>query len=290
MRKGLFIYLIFFMTASLVFSSEFIIYVDEEGKRKQVDDIQDIYDVNDKISEIELDLSKLEEEQNLNKLKQIYKSELKGEKLLNDINSIELKLESIRNFEQKADDMNIEKIKKEEREKIRKLEIAIETLESKNLVNKRELERLKKELEQRKKRLNNLDNTLEQVSLLKNKLENRLEKFKEESFIYYEVKKGDFLWKISNKPEFYGKGRLWPLIYRYNMDKIKDPDLIQIGWKLKIPIKKYEVKKSDRSIYEIAEKIYNDRSKWRWIYWANQNKIKNIDKIKDGWILKIPLE
>jgi len=278
------------MTASLVFSSEFIIYVDEEGKRKQVDDIQDIYDVNDKISEIELDLSKLEEEQNLNKLKQIYKSELKGEKLLNDINSIELKLESIRNFEQKADDMNIEKIKKEEREKIRKLEIAIETLESKNLVNKRELERLKKELEQRKKRLNNLDNTLEQVSLLKNKLENRLEKFKEESFIYYEVKKGDFLWKISNKPEFYGKGRLWPLIYRYNMDKIKDPDLIQIGWKLKIPIKKYEVKKSDRSIYEIAEKIYNDRSKWRWIYWANQNKIKNIDKIKDGWILKIPLE
>ena len=34
------------------------------------------------------------------------------------------------------------------------------------------------------------------------------------------------MWKISAKSEFYGNPYQWPLIYKANRDKIKDPDLI----------------------------------------------------------------
>jgi nucleoid-associated protein YgaU len=48
----------------------------------------------------------------------------------------------------------------------------------------------------------------------------------------YVVVKGDNLTKIGQK---YGVG--WKEIYELNKDIIKDPDLIQPGWKLKIPQK-----------------------------------------------------
>jgi nucleoid-associated protein YgaU len=48
----------------------------------------------------------------------------------------------------------------------------------------------------------------------------------------YEVVKGDSLSKIGQK---YGVS--WQEIYQANKDQIKDPDLIQPGWKLKIPKK-----------------------------------------------------
>jgi len=46
----------------------------------------------------------------------------------------------------------------------------------------------------------------------------------------YEVVSGDSLSKIGQK---YGVG--WKEIYEANRDMIKNPDLIQPGWKLKIP-------------------------------------------------------
>jgi nucleoid-associated protein YgaU len=46
----------------------------------------------------------------------------------------------------------------------------------------------------------------------------------------YEVVKGDTLSGIGKK-----FGKPWKEIYEANKDVIKDPDLIQIGWKLKIP-------------------------------------------------------
>jgi nucleoid-associated protein YgaU len=46
----------------------------------------------------------------------------------------------------------------------------------------------------------------------------------------YEVKKGDNLTKIGRQ-----FGVTWKEIYEANKDQIKDPDLIQPGWKLKIP-------------------------------------------------------
>jgi nucleoid-associated protein YgaU len=46
----------------------------------------------------------------------------------------------------------------------------------------------------------------------------------------YTVVKGDSLSKIGEK-----HGVEWKKIYEANRDQIKDPDLIQPGWKLKIP-------------------------------------------------------
>ena len=46
----------------------------------------------------------------------------------------------------------------------------------------------------------------------------------------YEVVKGDTLSAIGKK-----FGVNWKDIYEANKDQIKNPDLIQIGWKLKIP-------------------------------------------------------
>ncbi len=42
----------------------------------------------------------------------------------------------------------------------------------------------------------------------------------------YTVIKGDYLWKIAKKKDYYGNGFAWPNIYKANKDKIKDPNLI----------------------------------------------------------------
>lgn len=49
----------------------------------------------------------------------------------------------------------------------------------------------------------------------------------------YTVQKGDSLWKIAK--QLYGKGGDWTRIHEANKDVIKNPDVIQPGWKLRIP-------------------------------------------------------
>jgi peptidoglycan hydrolase CwlO-like protein len=44
--------------------------------------------------------------------------------------------------------------------------------------------------------------------------------------IAYKVVRGDHLWGIARKKEHYGNGFAWPVIYKANRDKIKNPDLI----------------------------------------------------------------
>ena len=50
---------------------------------------------------------------------------------------------------------------------------------------------------------------------------------------YYEVKKGDTLSKIAK--EFYGDPSLYQQIFEANKDQLKNPDLIKVGQKLRIP-------------------------------------------------------
>jgi nucleoid-associated protein YgaU len=50
---------------------------------------------------------------------------------------------------------------------------------------------------------------------------------------YHEVKKGDTLWKIAVK--YYGDGSLYTNIFEANRDILKDPNLIKVGQKLRIP-------------------------------------------------------
>lgn len=49
----------------------------------------------------------------------------------------------------------------------------------------------------------------------------------------YVVQSGDSLSKISKK--FYGNANSWRRIFEANKDIVKNPDLIQPGWKLRIP-------------------------------------------------------
>jgi nucleoid-associated protein YgaU len=49
----------------------------------------------------------------------------------------------------------------------------------------------------------------------------------------YVVVAGDSLSKIARK--FYGDANSWRRIYDANKDVVKNPDLIQPGWKLRIP-------------------------------------------------------
>lgn len=51
---------------------------------------------------------------------------------------------------------------------------------------------------------------------------------------YYEVAKGDSLWKIAEK--FYGNGSKYTGIFEENREVIKDPDLIFPGQKIRIPM------------------------------------------------------
>lgn len=59
----------------------------------------------------------------------------------------------------------------------------------------------------------------------------------DDDYFYYTVKTwekyNDCLWRISG--EYYKNPRLWKKIYNANRDRIKNPDLIQPGWVIKIP-------------------------------------------------------
>jgi nucleoid-associated protein YgaU len=50
---------------------------------------------------------------------------------------------------------------------------------------------------------------------------------------WHEVKKGETLWKIAE--QYYGDGNLYRKIFDANTDTLKDPNLIKIGQKLRIP-------------------------------------------------------
>jgi hypothetical protein len=52
---------------------------------------------------------------------------------------------------------------------------------------------------------------------------------------YHIVKFGESLWAIAKK--YYGDGAKCNIIYNANKDKIKNPSVIKVGWKLKIPDK-----------------------------------------------------
>jgi len=50
---------------------------------------------------------------------------------------------------------------------------------------------------------------------------------------WHEVKKGETLSKIAEK--YYGDQSLYPKIFEANKDILKDPNLIKVGQKLRIP-------------------------------------------------------
>lgn len=53
--------------------------------------------------------------------------------------------------------------------------------------------------------------------------------------VFYTVKKGDTLWKIAEEHYGKGQGAKYTEIVKANSPPVKNPDLIQPGWVLRIP-------------------------------------------------------
>jgi len=112
----------------------------------------------------------------------------------------------------------------------------------------------------------------------------------------YTVKKGDWLSKLAEYPEIYGKGNYWkwPVIYRANRDQIKNPDLIYPGQVFNIPrvlASEWTVYQGEtlRQIASYYEVYYKDGGKrWKEIYEANKDQISNPNVIDAGDVLTIP--
>lgn len=86
-------------------------------------------------------------------------------------------------------------------------------------------------------------------SIMQNALNNWIEEPKE---ITYTVIKGDHLWGIARKKEHYSNPFAWPVIYRANRDKIKNPDLIFPKQNFKIP----NLTEEEKSKYERIRKNF----------------------------------
>lgn len=72
----------------------------------------------------------------------------------------------------------------------------------------------------------------------------------------YVVKPGDTLWSIAAKQSIYGNAHDWPLIYRSNVAKIRDPDLIKPGMVLIIDHSYSDVE------MQSAQKHARERGEW----------------------------
>lgn len=68
----------------------------------------------------------------------------------------------------------------------------------------------------------------------------------------YTVVRGDHLWGIAKKAEHYGNGFAWPMIYKANRDKIKNPDLIYPQQVFSIP----KLTEEEKAKYDKVRKNY----------------------------------
>ena len=68
----------------------------------------------------------------------------------------------------------------------------------------------------------------------------------------YTVVRGDHLWGIARKSEHYGNGFAWPMIYKANRDKIKNPDLIYPKQVFSIP----KLTEEEKAKYDKVRKNY----------------------------------
>jgi hypothetical protein len=75
----------------------------------------------------------------------------------------------------------------------------------------------------------------------------------------HKVVKGECLWIISSYKEIYNDPFMWPLIYKYNKEKIKDPDLIFPGQVLDI--------NRDYSYADEKNAVHFAKTRGKWSLW-----------------------
>ena len=190
-------------------------------------------------------IAKLEEEIKLSQ-EQIDKLNNTVLDLQKEITSKLLAAEAQRTTKLEEKDLFITRLEEEiqnSSEKIEELNFAITQL--KGELNKQEeavkQQELKEKVDQLIKEKENLKTNMDayevMIEKLKNEkiwLEQKLVEAEEKARPdYYEVSRGDTLWKIAEK--FYGQGEKWIVIFEMNMNKIKNSNMIYPYQRLTIP-------------------------------------------------------
>ena len=116
--------------------------------------------------------------------------------------------------------------------------------------------------------------------------------------ITHEVKRGEFLWSLSER--YLGDGSRWREIARANPGI--DPDELSVGQHLRIPAPPSthaeDRDKKDRAdtirvdrgdnLSEISEDLYGSERHWPEIYQSNRDRIDDPDLIEPGQVLRLP--
>jgi nucleoid-associated protein YgaU len=103
----------------------------------------------------------------------------------------------------------------------------------------------------------------------------------------YAVKAGDTLRSIAHG--FYGDENQWPRIFNANRDQIDDPNVIHVGWILRIPTDELYTVKAGDTLRSLAQQFYGDEAQWSRIFDENRDQIDDPDQISVGQVLRIPL-
>ncbi len=159
---------------------------------------------------------------------------------------------------------------------------------------KGELDALKKRLaELKKSKLSLTTESQGSISRIENLIAQAEEKGKPAAAGMYEVVRGDYLWKISKKPDIYSDPYAWIRIYTYNKDQINDPNLIYPKQTFRIPRMagpgEYWVARGE-FLSKIAgyANIYGNPFQWQKLYEANKSVITDPNLIYPHMVLKIP--
>jgi hypothetical protein len=129
------------------------------------------------------------------------------------------------------------------------------------LAQKAEIDAAQKQLDELKaSKLSVLPEFYDRISALQQKIDGlkstlaNMEKF-------YTVgtwsKDRDCLWNIAKKKDIYANPFMWPKIWQGNRDKIKDPDVIHKGQKLKIPIGEQQLNADEK---KAANRFYHKKA------------------------------
>jgi len=185
------------------------------------------------------------------------------------------------------------------REKLKALEADVDgllALSPEELFKKRdEVEAAEAKLEEYKKdRISALTEMQNMIATIEGKLTQVKNKMPKAIYDEYTVVVGDYLWKISGKPDIYNDPIQWMRIYSYNKDQIKNPDLIYPDQVLKIQREvgpnEYLVAKGEY-LAKIAGKadVLGDPASWTKIYEKNKEIIgEDPNQIFPYTVLVIP--